>query len=304
MSVPGILAGFEAVVMNGAPSTNLDILWACHGTPAALKATDAIRRWLLPVAGRLDVLAVAPVGRPTVERVLPRSQERKERALLEAREAAQSAIIALGHTDVRLEVLARWGTPSREISAEADRYDVVVLGNGGRGRGSLSSTTTEVLDTTPRPVLVAREDQSGPVLIVANAERWFRKTLEQFHRLHLDNAIPVVLAAVQVPAKPFGGMLLSFSEHVREQEQALHDVQHQELSAVFEEGRTALSSEGREVRILHVDREGRDWSGFFDDLSPSLIVVGDMPAGGHARHPDSIAARVAAEASCSVLVAR
>ena len=288
--------------MHAVPSASINVLWACHGTPASLEAADPVRRWLLPVAGSVDVLAVAPAGRPAVERVLPRSHDRRERDLQEAGAAAQRAIGALGQTDVTAQPLVDRGTPSLQIASAAARYDVVVVGAGARG--GLGSTTTEVLEMTSRSVFVARPDQDGPVLIAGNTERCFRKAIEHMHRLTIDSAIAVVLLAVLEPAKPFGGMLLSFSEHVREQEQALHDLQRRELQAVCAEESARLLAEGRRVETLEMDRDRRDWPARLHGLAPSLVVVGDLPSDGHARHPEDIAVRVAAEAPCSVLVAR
>lgn len=161
------------------------ILLATDGSEQALVARDLAASMAWPEGSLIRVIAVVerPVGVIPTPWLAPgpgNLRELHERLVESINAALNETETQLRRTGLEVETVLREGRPASAIVDEAQAFGAEMVIVGSRGHGPigtilLGSTSAEVVDHAPCPVLVARRSTLGDVLVAddgsATAER-------------------------------------------------------------------------------------------------------------------------------------
>jgi nucleotide-binding universal stress UspA family protein len=219
------------------------------------------------------------------------------------------ALVTSEAPHLQLRPLVRVGAAAQEIVREAieGQYDLIVVGDRERsdvlGRIALGSTTEQVVDLAPCPVLIAR-GRVAPFrhVLVSNSDN---------HNLPLVNCLVAQLADLFRPAWDFTllhvlGYVEGGEDRTDEEAMAVEEEQQERVrEVIYRRGVQLLQRLNRPVyaKIRHglVAEEvvAESLSGDYQ-----LVVIGTQ-CGDHWRHPllDNLAHQIIARADCPVLVA-
>jgi nucleotide-binding universal stress UspA family protein len=153
------------------------ILLAVDGSRSSDRARDLVAALPWQEGGRVRIVSVVPttsdlVGIPWASTDEPDGEWADVHSLQthrDALEAAEREIRSAGSDLIIEPVLAR-GRAASQIVEEARSMaaDLIVVGHRGHGRWEsilLGSVSAEVVDHAPCPVLVARDERLGPIIL-------------------------------------------------------------------------------------------------------------------------------------------
>jgi nucleotide-binding universal stress UspA family protein len=153
------------------------ILLAVDGSRSSDRALDLVAALPALEGSRVRIVSVVPtiadpVGiawAPVFEREPAPVDERALRTHREALDAAEREIRS-ARSDLTIETILLRGRPASRIVDEACSMpaDLVVVGHRGHGTWEsilLGSVSAEVVDHAPCPVLVARDERIGPIIL-------------------------------------------------------------------------------------------------------------------------------------------
>lgn len=245
-------------------------------------------------------MAVTPVESEDIEAAMAAELEQ---ALAAADEQLSTPGVGVQHQLLR-------GRPADAVIDDAGRFrpDLIVVGSRGHGTLEsmvLGSTSAEIVDHAPCPVLVARRTSMDHIVFAEDGSegaRAARDVLTSWPIWAGRRATAVSVGDVPMPwdsgVAPgmFGAMLETYAE-VRDETMRLHEDQARDAAEAL--GRAGLTAD-------HQSREG-DAAGQLlraaDELQADLIMVGTRGRTGLSRLIlGSVARNVLLHAHCSVLV--
>ncbi len=184
------------------------ILLAIDGSPAADRARDLIAALPSREGGRVRIVSVAP-PRPKIlgaawSPVFTADDHAVEGEVLRIhRDALDRAEREISSTrsDVAIESFLIRGRPGTVIVDQAREMgaDLIVVGHRGMGRWEsvlLGSVSAEVVDHAPCPVLIARDDQLGPIVLADDGSSYARMSESVVMHWPLFSGLPVTVLTV------------------------------------------------------------------------------------------------------------
>ena len=137
----------------------MKILLATDGSDEATTALRTANRLLNPASRHIDLLCVAPKLRKNGRsKANGNGYERRMRE--EVSKILERARASFSRSEVPVNLLTAFGSPSASIVHRSGDYDLTVIGPRGRGKGSiggLGAVASRVVGHAFGPVLVARE---------------------------------------------------------------------------------------------------------------------------------------------------
>ena len=156
----------------------MKILLAIDGSDASMSAVAATAALSTPPGTTIEIVTVvpdsfAPEGSvwPNVIRVDPPTD--RDRVLDDVTRRLQDLADRLGSDERPVQIRVLEGRPATEIVAEARRFgaDLIILGARGLSavqRVLLGSVSSEVVDHAPCPVLIARREATGSIMLAVD----------------------------------------------------------------------------------------------------------------------------------------
>jgi len=295
------------------------ILLAIDGSPAADRARDLVAALPWRENGRIRIVSVAPT-RPEIQGVpwslaaTTDDDQIEDEVLRIHRDALDTAEreISCARGDVAIESILVRGRPGSVIvdQARAMGADLIVVGHRGMGRWEsmlLGSVSAEVVDHAPCPVLVARDDQLGPIVLADDGSCHARTAECVVLQWPMFRGLPVTVVTVSEDGFPHvaavAPMLYSDTMTAYEASSAAErDARQAACDAAAKRLRdggfdaTAEVREGDAAQQIIASARVHD---------AGIIVVGTRGQTGLRRLVlGSVARNVLLHASCSVLVVR
>lgn len=295
------------------------ILLATDGSRAAEQACDLVAALPLREGGRVRIVSVAPtradlLGVPWTVDVLPDADRLEDETLRVHREALDTAEreISSARSDLVIEPVLARGRPATVIVDEARAMpaDLIVVGHRGHGRWEsmlLGSVSSEVVDHAPCPVLVARDERLGPIVVADDGSPSARTAEAVLTSWPLFAGLPITVLTVVDDGFPYATALapMLYSEAMAQYANSTGELQR-------------LAREENEAAASRLREAGFDAVGLVREGDPAhevvnvarahgagLIVVGTRGQSGLRRLIlGSVARNVLLHASCSVLVVR
>jgi nucleotide-binding universal stress UspA family protein len=292
------------------------VLVAYDGSEGAETASDLVAHLRLPSDTDLAVVAVVDTPAPALSAVdVPvRPLEDSDRELELRRSFADklpTVAAKLGTADRSCETRILRGRPATELVKEAERWsaDLMVIGSRRQGRLEtllLGSTSAEVVDHAPCPVLVARHPSVHRLVIGVDGSPTAERAIATLAASPLLRAVPAVVVGVVEPISAWDFTGGGFTPELVEMGIEAQDERARQLTTQVDEAVASLRRAGGladgEVRKgdaadqLIAAAEGR---------GADLVVVGTRGLGTLKRLLlGSVARKVLLNASASVLVIR
>jgi len=295
------------------------ILLAIDGSEPADRAAALIAS-IPPVAdARLWILGIAPtrgeVFGSTWGAPLPPDPEEIDRPVIDAFQAAvdrAASEVRDARADVAIETIVVRGRPASVIVERARELevDLIVVGHRGRGAWSsrlLGSVSAEVVDHAPCPVLVARDDQLGPVVLAVDGSPDAAAATELVASWPLFHGLPVRVVSVVEDGFPYAASVapVLYEETVARYTEAVE----------AERGARTLACDTAVERLRSVGLDATSETRTGDPaheivaaaaaMRAGVVVVGTRGLTGLRRLVlGSVARNVLLSAPCSVLVVR
>ena len=295
------------------------VLLAVDGSEPADRAASLIASMPPVEAAKLWILAVAPtrgeVFGATWGAPLPPDPDATDKAVIDSFQAAAdraAAEIRDARCDIAIETIVVRGRPASVIVERARELevDLIVVGHRGLGRWQsrlLGSVSAEVVDHAPCPVLVARDDQLGPVVLAVDGSPDAAAATELVASWRLFHGLPVRVVGVVEDGFPYASAVApvlyedtvnGFTEAV-EAERGVRrvacDAAVERLQAAGLEASTEIRSGDPAHEIVAAAAAAR----------AGVVVVGTRGLTGLRRLLlGSVARNVLLSAPCSVLVVR
>lgn len=295
------------------------ILLAIDGSPSSERARDLVAALPLREGGCVRIVSVAPLtggyaGAGGAVDVRPDPNEPEDEVLRTHREAIEAAEreIRSAHADLAIRSVLVRGRAATVIVDQARRMeaDLIVVGHRGLGAWEailLGSVSAEVVDHAPCPVLVARDERLGPVILADDGSPHARAAEALVTVWPLFSGLPITVATVVEDGFPFASAVapLHYTETMTGYagtSPAERRTTAQECAAAAARLREAGFDATAEVRegdpayqLLASAREHE----------AGLMVVGTRGQSGQRRLIlGSVARKVLIRAPCSVLVVR
>ena len=202
------------------------ILLAVDGSRSSDRARDLVAALPANQGGRVRIISVVPpssdpIGLPWAPIVEPDAEAVDERALRTHRDALDAAEreIRSARSDLVIEPVLLRGRAASRIVEEARSMpaDLVVVGHRGHGRWEsmvLGSVSAEVVDHAPCPVLVARDERIGPVILGDDRSVHARAAEAFLTDWPLFQGLPVTVVTVDEDGFPYSASVpaLVYSE--------------------------------------------------------------------------------------------
>lgn len=191
------------------------ILLAVDGSESADRAAALIASMPHVEGGRLWILAVAPtrgeVFGATWGAPLPPEPDITDKAVIDAFQAAvERAALEIRDTrsDLAIETIVVRGRPASVVVERARELEVDLIVVGHRGLGTwtsrlLGSVSAEVVDHAPCPVLVARDDQLGPVVLAVDGSPDAAAATDLVKSWPLFHGLPIKVVGVVEDGFPY-----------------------------------------------------------------------------------------------------
>ncbi len=295
------------------------ILLAIDGSSAADVARDLVAAMPHDAGGVVRVVTVAPtlaelIAVPWAMAATPDASEIEANALRLHRNALDAAVAELRATrsQVGVESVLLRGRAASEIIDEARQMsaDLVVVGHRGHGPWQtilLGSVSAEVVDHAPCPVLVARGERLGPVILAVDGSGYARAAECALRHWPIFRGLPVTVVTVTEDRFPYATSLGSLDHSLAV------DAYAAEPKAMH-----APAGDAEQTATSRLRRAGLDASAEMRDGDPAhqiiaaaevhgagLIVVGTRGQTGlHRLILGSVARKVLLHAPCSVLIVR
>jgi len=295
------------------------ILLAIDGSRSADQARDLVAALPWHVGGRVRIVSVAPainerLAVPSTDAVPPDGDELEDDVVRIQRDALVAAEreIRSAHSDLAVQPVLIRGRAASVIVDQAREMeaDLIVLGHRGQGRWDsilLGSVAAEVVDRAPCPVLVARDERLGSVILADDGSPHARAAECVVSRWPLFSGLPITVVTVTDDGFPYASAVAPLLYTMTMT--GYSETSEAERRTTREEGKAAagrLREAGFEA-TAHV-REGDPADQIIAAaraLGTGLIVVGTR---GQTRLRGlilgSVAQKVLLHAPCSVLVIR
>jgi nucleotide-binding universal stress UspA family protein len=295
------------------------ILLAVDGSRAADQARDLVAALPWQEGGRVRIVSVAPtrsdiLGIPWSVAVPEGADEIEDTVLTAHRDAIDAAEreIRSARSDLRIEPVLARGRAATVIVDQAREMeaDLVVVGHRGLGRWEsmlLGSVSSEVVDHAPCPVLVARCEHLGPVVLADDGSPFARTAEAVVTAWPIFTGLPVTVVTVAEDGFPYASAVapMLYSDAMTGYSEALA-AERSETAAECEAAAARLRDAGLQA-TAHV-REGdaaHQVIACAREREAGLIVVGTRGQTGLKRLVlGSVARNVVLHAPCSVLVVR
>lgn len=295
------------------------ILLAVDGSLSADRARDLVAALPWREGGRLRIVSVAPtaadfIGVPWSMAAPPDVDEFEAEVLRVHRDALETAEreIRSARSDLVIEPVLLRGRPASWIVEEAREMpaDLVVVGHRGQGRWEsmlLGSVSSEVVDHAPCPVLVARDERLGPIVLADDRSLHARAAESVVIDWPLFAGLTITVVTVAEDGFPYAAAVapLVYTDAIEGFIQGTV-AERQSLEAECEAAATRLRRAG-----LDATAEVRDGDPAHQiiacarDRGAGLIVIGTRGQTGLRRLIlGSVARNVLLHAPCSVLVVR
>ena len=295
------------------------ILLAVDGSRSADRARDLVAALPWSEGGRVRIVSVAPTGADLMGTPWPiaidsEDPELESEVLRIHRDALESAEreIRSARSDLVIESRLLRGRAASLIVEEARQMpaDLVVVGHRGHGRWEsilLGSVSAEVVDHAPCPVLVARDERLGPIVLADDGSPYARAAEAVVIGWPLFTGLTITVVTVSEDGFPYAAAVspMLYSEAMEGYSRA-GEVERRTVKAEGEAAATRLRQTGlgaaSEIRtgdpahqIIAAAREHQ----------AGLIVIGSRGQTGLRRLIlGSVARNVLLYAPCSVLVVR
>ena len=190
------------------------ILLAVDGSRSSDRARDLVAALPRQDDGLLRIVSVVPTDTDfvAVPWAFPVESDREtvdEDALRTHRDALETAEreIRSAHSDLVIEPVLAHGRAATVIVEEARSMaaDLVVLGNRGHGRWEsilLGSVSAEVVDHAPCPVLIARDERLGPIILADDQSSHARAAEQVLLDWPIFRGLPVTVVTVDQDGFP------------------------------------------------------------------------------------------------------
>ena len=289
------------------------VLLAYDGSTSAKQARDLLAGLNAPDSMAITVASVLRPPPALSGGAMPYDPAEAERHLIDELESelegASRALAAPGRT-VEGRVLV--GRPADAILAEASRLDADLIAMGSRGHGPfqsalLGSVSTEVVNASFRPVLVARGSNLRRVLLATDGTDTSALALEIVATWPIFANVEITVLSVSEPAMAWATLdPASTSAYLLEREAELADRRQAIHAELARAGADMLREAGRSATDdVRVGNPAHEIVQEADAKGADLIVTGSRRSS--ARFPGligSVARNVLQHAPASVLVVR
>ena len=184
------------------------ILLAVDGSRSADQARDLVAALPWHGGGHVRIVSVAPtiselLDVPPAIAVPPEGDAFDAEVVRSHRDALVAAELEIrsAHSDIHVEPVLVRGRAASVIVEQAREMaaDVIVLGHRGQGRWDsmlLGSVAAEVVDRAPCPVLVARDERLGAVILADDGSRHARIAESLVAGSPLFGGLPITVVTV------------------------------------------------------------------------------------------------------------
>lgn len=294
------------------------ILLAVDGSAPADRAADLLVSLPWTDGDSLRIVSVAPptgdvLGVPWG--ILPSDADELEAAVLRVhREAIERAEreIRSARAGLSIEPVLIRGRAASVIVDQAGEFgaDLVVVGHRGLGAWEsrlLGSISAEVVDHAPCPVLVARDDRIGPIVLADDGSPDARAAAQLVVDWPLLRGVPVTVVGVVDDGFPYAAAVAPplYAETMDRFTEAV-EAERRSRAAACEAVADALREDGIEasVQVRNGD-PAHQIIAAARALDAGLVVIGTRGQTGLRRLIlGSVARNVLLSAPCSVLVVR
>lgn len=295
------------------------ILLAVDGSGSADQARDLVAALPLREGGRVRIVSVAPtraelLGVPWTIAAWPDADELEDDVLRIHRDALEAAerTIRSARSDLDIQPVLIRGRAGSVIVDQAREMqaDLIVVGQRGHGRWEsmlLGSVSSEVVDHAPCPVLVARDERLGPVVLADDGSPHSRTAERVLTEWPLFSGRPVTVVTVAEDGFPYAAAVepLLYADAMTGYSDAF-EVERRTTKEACEAAAERLREAG--VDATAQVREGDpalEIIACARERQAGLIVVGTRGQTGLRRLIlGSVARNVLLHAPCSVLVVR
>jgi nucleotide-binding universal stress UspA family protein len=297
----------------------MNILLAVDGSPSADRARDLVAALPWHEGGRVRIVTVAPtraelLGVPWMAAVphdAPTLEDEVLRIHGDALTAAEREIHS-ARSDVVIEpVLARGRAATVIVDQARDMpADLIVVGHRGLSGWEsmlLGTVSNEVVDQAPCPVLVARDERLGPIVLANDGSAWARSAETVVTEWPIFAGLPVTVLSVIEDGFPYAatvapllymGAMAEYSQSFEVERRSTRELTEAAADRLCRAGRDAAAQvrEGDAAHEIVACARERD---------AGLIVVGTRGRTGSRRLIlGRVARNVLLHAPCSVLVVR
>ncbi len=295
------------------------ILLAVDGSAASDQAHDLVAALPLNEGARVQIVSVAPsltelIGSPWADPVVPDLDEIEREMLQVHRDALDLAEreIRSAHAEIVVEPVLSRGRAATVIvdMARAMKADLVVVGHRGRGRWEsvlLGSVAAEVVDHASCPVLVARDERLGPVVLADDGSSSAQTAEELLMRWPIFGGLPISVVTVVEGGFPYASAVAPLVYTEALESYAVSVAEDLRATAVAGEG-VAERLRGAGLDAVAEVRQGDPAQEIIASATrhgAGLILVGTRGQTGLRRLLlGSVARKVLLYAPCSVLVVR
>ena len=295
------------------------ILLAVDGSRSSDRARDLVAALPWTEGGRVRIVSVAPtgadlMGTPWPIATVSDDPELESEVLRIHREALDAAEreIRSARSDLVIESRLLRGRAASVIVEEARQMpaDLVVVGHRGHGRWEsilLGSVSAEVVDHAPCPVLVARDERLGPIVLADDGSLYARAAEAVVIDWPLFMGLTTTVVTVSEDGFPYAaaGAPMLYPEAMEGYSQAV-DAERRTVEAEGEAAATRLRQAGLDATSeLRVGDPAHQIIASARVHEAGLIVVGTRGQTGLRRLIlGSVARNVLLYAPCSVLVVR
>ena len=295
------------------------ILLAVDGSRSAERARDLVAALPWSEGGRVRIVSVAPtgadlIGMPWSAGASPDAGDIESEVLRVHRDALDTAEreIRSARSDLVIEPILLRGRAASLIVEEAREMpaDLVVVGHRGHGRWEsmlLGSVSAEVVDHAPCPVLVARDERLGPVVLADDGSPYARAAESVVIDWPLFTGLPITVVMVTEDGFPSAGAIapLVYSDAMDGYTQSAA-AQRRSAEADCEAAAVRLRRVGLDTTAeIRVGDPAHQIVAYAREHEAGLIVIGTRGQTGLRRLIlGSVARNVLLHAPCSVLVVR
>jgi len=295
------------------------IVLAVDGSRPAERASELVAALPWQDGGRLRIVTVAPnraeiLGVSWMTPVSPDAAEMEDDVLAGYRDALAAAEreIRSARDDLVIETALLRGRPASAIVGEAREMpaDLVVVGHRGHGPWEtmlLGSVSAEVVDHAPCPVLVARDERLGPVVLADDGSSSARTAETLIADWPLFQGVPVTVLSVTEEGYPYASAvaplmytdaMAGYTEAIADRGQAALESCEETAGRLRERGFLATAE-------LRTGDAAHEIVRFAKEREAGLVIVGTRGNTGLRRLIlGSVARNVLLHAECSVLVVR
>jgi len=294
------------------------ILLAVDGSASADRALDLVAALPWRDGGRVRIVSVAPsreeiLGVPWSLTATVDAADAEDATLRIHRDALAGAERELRsvRSDLTIEPVLLRGRPGSLIVEEARAMpaDLVVVGHRGYGRWEsalLGSVSAEVVDHAPCPVLVARDDRIGPVLLADDGSPHARAAEAMMTECPLFAGLPITVVSIAENSFPDATTVAPLLDTVAMEAYALGSLERKTVEADCRAAVQRLRDAGLDADgVVRVGDPAHEIVALARDRETGVIVVGTRGQTGLRRLIlGSVARNVLLHAPCSVLVVR